>query len=858
MKRYLVYIIFLLLIVITLFSCIREIDIEHGSSGNGKIEVSLLLNLSQRQQLKSRSTGDDFIDPEKIYLLVFNVDESGIPTTLRELAKASSGNVSTNNGVVNFTAALSPSTNKSGIYVVVNVDVTSNAGDTFEDIENSLKTPELAISEGEIASMPSSHPMVSDLFPAATITQSFTMGTAANPVKLFRNTVKVNASTTELDNQRFELISISLYNAPVAGYVFPDVELAQALNRFNYAANLKQTWDNNTKQTGDILCYEAPVQKDAASKKSPFVIIKGQYDGHEGYYKVEFIQRNANGNPVEIALLRNCIFTFNIKNVQRGGYATIEEAILNTASNAIIYDVLIEDMFSTDIVSNGEQYLGVSNSELVVHSDHDVKAENVLAVTISYTTNPSWTTPGKITCSAGIIPVSGTEIPVSKNVINRVDLDIYISLEEDFTTGTIMLSVGDLRKEVTVRRSILPAGTPLTYDGGYVELTNQSSTQDKPILLAEVLNPHLTTWIRLSTTTGRGAARSKIVLQHNSSGQPLQQLFVHVWGNEEAIYTLDSKPLGYFYISYANDHGRTRYCVAKEVTEISFNANGGHGQPGDMYEWTKQSDDNDNAYIVLPQVEPVFEGYNFLGWTKNSDGSGVVFQPNTLYNTVFSAKDKLYAKWVPKPVLKPYIYVGGAYWAVGNLVADGENAAKIGTSTARGLMFKFGSLIGFDRSSLAVALKPTDCSIASPNIEDKGGNGYTGTGNIPADNFQAGVGDPCRYYLNGTWRLPTKSEYDALNLSSSNFTNSSLQVEGENEEGGRSYLVLPEAKLYGAIGFASSWMFSGNTMYRTTNIFTPFGFNNSGNIVTGGDGWTDSYSLGAIRCVNSNNPNTTP
>lgn len=95
-------------------------------------------------------------------------------------------------------------------------------------------------------------------------------------------------------------------------------------------------------------------------------------------------------------------------------------------------------------------------------------------------------------------------------------------------------------------------------------------------------------------------------------------------------------------------------------------------------------------------------------------------------------------------------------WATGNLVADGANGAKVGTATDGGLYFQFGSLVGWSATDpLAVAVSPV---------------GYTGgtswnrswTGDPTTDDAASGKGDPCRYYLKGTWRLPTKEEYVAL------------------------------------------------------------------------------------------------
>lgn len=94
-------------------------------------------------------------------------------------------------------------------------------------------------------------------------------------------------------------------------------------------------------------------------------------------------------------------------------------------------------------------------------------------------------------------------------------------------------------------------------------------------------------------------------------------------------------------------------------------------------------------------------------------------------------------------------------WAKGNLIADGNGGAKIGTATDGGLFFQFGSLIGWSSTGTAtIAVKPADCPITTwnsswisdPSIEEP----------------TAGKGDPCKYYLKGTWRLPTIEEFAKL------------------------------------------------------------------------------------------------
>lgn len=95
-------------------------------------------------------------------------------------------------------------------------------------------------------------------------------------------------------------------------------------------------------------------------------------------------------------------------------------------------------------------------------------------------------------------------------------------------------------------------------------------------------------------------------------------------------------------------------------------------------------------------------------------------------------------------------------WATGNLVAKADNSGcEIGNPTDNGLYFQFGSLIGWSETGdPTIVVKPTDCTVTA---WDK-----NWTGDPATENTVTGTGDPCKYYLKGTWRLPTKDEYEKL------------------------------------------------------------------------------------------------
>lgn len=107
-------------------------------------------------------------------------------------------------------------------------------------------------------------------------------------------------------------------------------------------------------------------------------------------------------------------------------------------------------------------------------------------------------------------------------------------------------------------------------------------------------------------------------------------------------------------------------------------------------------------------------------------------------------------------------------WATGNLVANGTHGAKIGQPTDGGLYFQFGSLIGWSggasgdgtgtpTNGLALTAKVTPSNYQGSTLWD---SSWTGDPGVTSE--ASGVGDPCKYYLKDSWRLPTNDEYVEL------------------------------------------------------------------------------------------------
>lgn len=144
------------------------------------------------------------------------------------------------------------------------------------------------------------------------------------------------------------------------------------------------------------------------------------------------------------------------------------------------------------------------------------------------------------------------------------------------------------------------------------------------------------------------------------------------------------------------------------------------------------------------------------------------------------------------------VRIAGVEWARGNLVATGPNSCEIGSSIDEGSMFMFGSLIGWS------APRKGDAPVIEVQPADyRGGTtyttaAYTSSGNIMSiDLGHVGIGDPCRYYLGNTWRLPTAAEFTALN-------NTAAEREGPFTSNSISYLRYGRDRLRFTTGIRNS------------------------------------------------------
>ncbi|MBQ3152619.1 MAG: hypothetical protein IJB77_04075 [Bacteroidaceae bacterium] len=207
-------------------------------------------------------------------------------------------------------------------------------------------------------------------------------------VPLVRNYVKIELEDSIPAEDKFQLEAYALYNVPTKGTVAPynPGSISMFANYVDVDSGKCQSYENLSAQgykgnepydDGTLLSKEinwvAPgtpsyiYERSNRNSDTPTcMLIKGKYDGgNTTYYKLDFVhleERDGATVKVYYNLLRNFIYTMNLNSVKSEGYATVEQAIKQPASNNISGDAIAKDYTN---ISDGEGRLFVSTTGLL-------------------------------------------------------------------------------------------------------------------------------------------------------------------------------------------------------------------------------------------------------------------------------------------------------------------------------------------------------------------------------------------------------------------------------------------------------------------------------------------------------------
>ena len=525
-----------------------------------------------------------------------------------------------------------------------------------------------------------------------------------------------------------------------------------------------------------VYVYEravAAADEAAAEANALAVVVKGSYNGVSGFYKLRLTYGTS---PVKYDVARNTVYTFNITSVKAPGFVTQAEAEANKPQN-LDYLVTSIDPGAADVfVSNGQYYLGLSNSEYVVYAP---TTSSLTAVPIATVYHNASGISGEVSYTGTGMSAATTSVPASGGTITA-------TLANTFTSGTITVRLGNLIQTIVVRRraAVSSVSTVVSDFSGTEYVVGE--VMGAPDWLQLGANNTTPTGSRVESTTG---------------------IFLHTALN----LTASPSRTATVYLGRINDKGRVRVDLTQAyVAPVLLPRRTAGGVLSSM---TKTG-----ATFTLTAST------NLVGWTVVAYKGGKDIKTTPLAITLGAktgAPAYAGAVNVGVPVTVPAyledgsrqvsfyltsteistteLYVGttsqeSVYWAEGNLVASGSNGCRIGKPEDHGLYFQFGSLIGWKGGALGdgtgvctkeaeywggasfnytteVAVCPSTMSAVPstwPGLSTGTNHEWYFSGasveliEVNFTNPTKGVGDPCNYYLGDPWRLPTRQDFQEL------------------------------------------------------------------------------------------------
>ena len=455
-----VTLVFLLLFAFFMVMC----SVEHVVDGPDKkglkeIEVKLRVSVPDMDPALLGTRASEISD---MYVMTF---DNTPPYTMRDAPQKCEIVASGTPNESYYVTKLKVSTAPRKVVIVANADSKLSVHGYTPDVTTLanvelLKTEDLAFTAPYITDQPELAPMVGEVTVSelrSGMVISDISGGTHKEVVLTRATAKFTIKKDAVSPPpNFEIMGASMGNAPRSGYIFAQPTIATSSNLYAYSS----TSPTFTPLAGAVIGggESEPLYSYEISKADgPFLILRAKYNNVEGYYRINVVNGTLSQHEsarTYMDVMRNTWYTVEIKQVGNYGYSSVTEAINNRASN-IEYTVTAhvppsekyED--AHDIITNGDYFLGVSNSTFIAYSDGTTPMGNMVATTLTHNATSTVTT--------GLIAVTGTGLNLeSAATFNpgaaTKKLDIAVSMTNAFTSGSITIKLGNLEKKIEVER----------------------------------------------------------------------------------------------------------------------------------------------------------------------------------------------------------------------------------------------------------------------------------------------------------------------------------------------------------------------------------------------------------------------
>ena len=214
---------------------------------------------------------------------------------------------------------------------------------------------------------------------------------------------------------------------------------------------LAETTEFSSTDFGDETSREVAVTETSAGKA--YVIIKAEYKGEEGYYKVGLYKKDATTNKDQYALLRNHNYTITVKQVNAPGFKTKEDAIKAEPENRLVTDVIDDNPVITNMIACKDYELGVSDNLSLKATDTEARITLVTTLksgtyNVKIKDSDTWIKrydqegEGITTPESGRLSSSGKKYLLKFTLVPNPD--------ETPRTGTVTISSGDLKLDVKI------------------------------------------------------------------------------------------------------------------------------------------------------------------------------------------------------------------------------------------------------------------------------------------------------------------------------------------------------------------------------------------------------------------------
>ena len=114
----------------------------------------------------------------------------------------------------------------------------------------------------------------------------------------------------------------------------------------------------------EMYIFEAPKATIHADQKAPFLTVKGEYNGVEGWYRIDLADYS-NMNYLDV--LRNYFYKIEIKKVSGTGFSDEEEAKKNRGDNIIVNVTPWNEHDLSGTVFNGQFFLSISPQDITLN-----------------------------------------------------------------------------------------------------------------------------------------------------------------------------------------------------------------------------------------------------------------------------------------------------------------------------------------------------------------------------------------------------------------------------------------------------------------------------------------------------------